>query len=239
MNPQATTNRCWPYCRTKHIVPLNWSFYLKRLGFIEGYKDWRFRRRAAEKHGYRAMYFRDCEERLREFVRLDPWELSYLVWAAARARKAIVEIGRRRGGSTLVLALANRTVPIYSIDIAPKDDQRLQLILDEHEVGDNVRLLVGDSQHGAFAEIGPESFDLLFVDGDHSYDGCLADLEHWWRGLATGGSALLHDCYQGSEVQDAADTFFEHHAARFLRAPNIPAAHWLTAEGSIAHAIKT
>jgi predicted O-methyltransferase YrrM len=184
------------------------------------------------------MYFADCDQRLREFVRLDPWEASYLIVAAVRARKAIVEIGRRWGGSTLVLADANRNVPIYSIDIAPRDDRHLRLLLDEHEVGANVRLLVGDSQHGEFAELEPASFDLLFVDGDHSYDGCLADLEHWWPGLATGGSALLHDCYQGSEVQDAAETFFEHRAARFLRPPNVPAAHWLTAEGSLAHAVK-
>lgn len=239
MNPRATTRRCWPYCRTKYIVPLNWNFYLGRHGLIDGFKEWRYRRKEAGKNGHRAMYFRDCEERLREFVRLDPWEVPHLVWAAARARRGIVEIGRYNGGSTLVLALANRNVPIYSIDIAPQDDQRLQQVLDEHEVGGNVRLLVGDSQHGEFAEIGPDSYDLLFVDGDHSYDGCLADLEHWWPGLATGGGALLHDCYQGSEVQDAADAFFARHPARFLRGTNIPGAHWLTAEGSIAHAIKT
>src|SRR5919106_4640337 len=100
MSPQATMYRCWPYCRTKHIVPLNWNFYLERHGFINGFKAWRRRRRAAQRHGYRAMYFQDCEERLREFVRLDPWEVSYLTWAAGRARRAIVEIGRRWGGST-------------------------------------------------------------------------------------------------------------------------------------------
>jgi predicted O-methyltransferase YrrM len=99
--------------------------------------------------------------------------------------------------------------------------------------------LVGDSQHGEFAEIGPESYDLLFVDGDHSYDGCLADLEHWWPGLAAGGSVLLHDCYQGNEVQEAVNTFFERNEARLIRDTNVPAAHWLTAEGSIVHAIKT
>jgi len=61
----------------------------------------------AARSGHHALYFLDCEERLREFVRLDPWELSYLDWAAARARREIVEIGRLHGGSTLALALAN------------------------------------------------------------------------------------------------------------------------------------
>jgi predicted O-methyltransferase YrrM len=184
------------------------------------------------------MYFRDCAEPLREFIRIDPWELSYLVWAAAYAKRGIVEIGRYNGGSTLMFALANPRVPVYSVDIAPQDDARLRRVLADHEAGDNVRLLVGDSQRGEFTEIRPGGYDLLLIDGDHSYDGCLADLTNWWPGLAAGGSVLLHDCYHGSEVQEAAATFFARHQARFVRGANIPAAHWLTAEGSIAHALK-
>jgi predicted O-methyltransferase YrrM len=238
MEPLATIRRCWRYSRTKHVVPLNWSFYRGRHGVVDGLKEWRRRRKEAAKNGYRSMYFRDCEEPLREFIRLDPWELPYLVWAAVRAHQGIVEIGRYNGGSTLVFALANPSVPIYSVDIAPQDDARLRRVLADHEVGANVHLLVGDSQRGEFTEIAPGSYDLLLIDGDHSYDGCLADLASWWPGLATGGSVLLHDCYHGSAVQEAAEAFFAQHQARFIRGTNIPAMHWLTGEGSIAHAIK-
>jgi predicted O-methyltransferase YrrM len=238
MHPRAVIRRCWSYCRTKYVVPINWNFYTRRFGLQGGLKELRYRRKEAGKNGYRSMHFRDCDEPLREFIRLDPWELPYLVWAAARAQQGIVEIGRYNGGSTLVFALAHPNVPIYSVDIAPQDDQRLRGVLADHEVGDNVHLLVGDSQHGAFAEIRPGSYDLLLIDGDHSYAGCLADLTNWWPGLASGGSVLLHDCYHGSEVQDAAESFFAQHQARFLRGTNISAAHWLTGEGSIAHAVK-
>lgn len=234
----AAAPRCVPYCRTKHIVPLNWDFYRDRHGWTEGWKEWRRRRRQAAKSGHRAMYFRDCGEQLREFVRLDPWEAAYLTCVAARARRGIVEIGRFRGGSTLALALANGESPIVSIDIAPVDDERLRIVLDEHEVGRNVHLLIGDSRNGQFAEAGTDSYDLLFVDGDHSYEGCLADLERWWPGLAVGGSVLLHDCYQGNEVQQAADAFFGRNKAGFVRSTWIPGAHWLTSEGSLAHAVK-
>ena len=41
-----------------------------------------------------------------------------------------------------------------------------------------------------------------------------------------------------SEVQEAAAAFFARHQAHFVRGTNIPAAHWLTAEGAIAHALK-
>jgi precorrin-6B methylase 2 len=238
MHPSAVIRRCWSYCRTKHIVPINWDFYLRRFGVRNGIKERRYRRKEAGTRGYRPMHFRDCEQALREFIRLDPWELPYLVWAGARARKGIVEIGRYNGGSTLVFALANPQVPIYSIDIAPQDDDRLRRVLTAHGAGGNVRLLVGDSQKGQFAEISPGSYDLLLIDGDHSYDGCLADLTNWWPGLAAGGSVLLHDCYHGNQVQDATEAFFAHHEARFVRPANIPATHWLSGDGSIAHAIK-
>ena len=234
----AAPPRCMLYCRTKHIVPLNWDFYRARHGWIEGSKEWRRRRRQAAKSGHRAMFFRDCGERLREFVRLDPWEAAYLTCLAVRARRGILEIGRFKGGSTLALALANGEVPIVSIDIAPVDDERLRSVLVEHEVGRNVHLLIGDSRNGQFAEAGPDSYDLLFVDGDHSYEGCLADLERWWPGLAVGGSVVLHDCYQGNEVQQAVDAFFGRNKARFVRSTSIPGAHWLTSEGSLAHAVK-
>lgn len=36
-------------------------------------------------------------------------------------------------------------------------------------------------------------FDLLFVDGDHGFDGALGDLERWGRRVRKGGVVLVHD----------------------------------------------
>ncbi len=38
-----------------------------------------------------------------------------------------------------------------------------------------------------------EKFDLVFVDGDHSYEGARADLENWGRRVRSGGQVLVHD----------------------------------------------
>ncbi len=38
-----------------------------------------------------------------------------------------------------------------------------------------------------------KSFDLVFVDGDHSYEGAQADLENWGRRVRSGGQVLVHD----------------------------------------------
>jgi hypothetical protein len=84
------------------------------------------------------------------------------------AKRGILEIGRFNGGSVFLMACANPAVPIYSIDIAPQDDARLREIFRTQGVGANVKLIVGDSQRERSPEVG--SFDVLLVDGDHSYE---------------------------------------------------------------------
>ena len=37
------------------------------------------------------------------------------------------------------------------------------------------------------------SVDLLFIDGDHSYEGASRDVSHWLPSLRPGGILVLHD----------------------------------------------
>lgn len=46
-----------------------------------------------------------------------------------------------------------------------------------------------------------ESIDLAFIDGDHSYEGCLGDLRSVWSKMKPGGSILVHDCSIDSVLQ--------------------------------------
>jgi predicted O-methyltransferase YrrM len=171
-----------------------------------------------------------------EFIRLDPWEGEYLFILASRAQSGIVETGRLRGGSTFLMANANWDVPIFSVDIAPKDDGALRELMAQHGVGGNVELMVGDSQRTDYPQV--EEVDLLFVDGDHSYEGCLADLENWFPKVVPGGHVVLHDCYFGCPVQDAAIDFVAENEATLVRPPHIHAFHWHNPTGSLAHFIK-
>lgn len=43
-------------------------------------------------------------------------------------------------------------------------------------------------QHSLLSE-----FDLIFVDGDHSYEGAKADLDNWCPRVRHGGRVLVHD----------------------------------------------
>ena len=60
------------------------------------------------------------------------------------------------------------------------------------------------------AEFENESLDLIFIDGDHSYEGCKADIEAWLPKLKIGGFMAGHD--YGHErfpgVKQAVDEIF-------------------------------
>jgi len=157
----------------------------------------------------RTHYLGHRTELPKEFIRQDPWEAEYLYLIAARAKLAIVETGRWNGGSALMMACANPDIPIHSIDIAPQDDGALKSLLAELGVGANIELIVGDSQNCKYPQIA--AFDLLFIDGDHSYEGCTKDIENWWPDMAPGGHMVLHDCYDGCAVMDACIDFLDRH----------------------------
>ena len=171
----------------------------------------------------------------KEFVRLCPWEIEFLFTVARRARTGILEIGRYNGGSTFVLSCANPDVPIHSIDIAPQNDELLRQLFREHAVGANVSLIVGNSAE-RHASVGP--LDLLFIDGDHSYDACMADIRTWYDAVAPGGMLAFHDSYDTPEygVQSAIlDLLAEKgNDLTVIVSPLIGPAHWRHPHGSMA-----
>lgn len=168
------------------------------------------------------------------FIRLEVDEADYLFMLAATAKKGILELGRCHGGSTYLLSHANPNIPIWSIDLAPRDDALARSYLEKNELGKNTKFLLGDTQRGDWPEVG--DFDLLFVDADHSYAGCLADLEQWWPRLLPGGHAALHDALHKSTVTDAIIDFLDRHAdAEAIRGPYMPSGSWRNWGGAIAH----
>ena len=188
----------------------------------------------------------DRSELPKEFIRLCPWEMEYLFGLASHIRKGIIETGRFNGGSAFVMACAAPSVPIYSIDIQPQNDELLLQLFQQHGVGQNVDLIVGDSQRTKYPQIG--QVDLLFVDGDHSYQGCSNDLANWYDNLAPNGHLLIHDCYAahsphgglgGFDVQKAVVDFLsQHNELQIVQSPFIGSSYWHYPAGSLAHFIK-
>lgn len=172
----------------------------------------------------------------KEFIRLCPWEAEYLFAVARRARVGIIETGRYNGGSLFVMACAAPDgVPLTSVDWAPKNDDRFKRFLKEVRPNADIRLITGDSQSVAYPDVAPA--DVLFIDGDHTYEGCMADIENWYPKLLPGGQMLFHDSYLGKHgVQDAIlDFMILHPELEIVTSPVIGATYWHYPAGSIAH----
>jgi predicted O-methyltransferase YrrM len=84
---------------------------------------------------------------------------------------------------------------LYSIDPAPTPEARRLVV--EAELDQYVELLDCRSD-----EVDIEGdLDLVFIDGDHSFEGCRADVERFAPRVRPGGYFILHD-YFGWYDQD-------------------------------------
>ncbi len=116
----------------------------------------------------------------------------------------VIEIGRYKGGSTLVIAAAMRGQGrFWSIDLAdleprlrPRNLARpvpAQIAGACERFGLRVELIAGDSRT---VEVDTGEVDLVFVDGDHSYEGARSDFERFGRRVRAGGALLFDDAFE-------------------------------------------
>lgn len=166
-----------------------------------------------------------------EFIRMCPWETRYVGAVANAAKIGIVEIGRYYGGSTLVLASQTDKL-VHSFDNDPKDDDTLATFIDQYTLN-NVNLYVHDS-----TDPGPSQhieYDVLFIDGDHTFEGVYKDMLAWYDNLKVGGHVLFHDCYVGYYIQEAIMEFTLDKNVQFFTSPFNGMDYWSNSHGSICH----
>jgi predicted O-methyltransferase YrrM len=132
-------------------------------------------------------------------MRLD--EAAHL-WSLARSAgdATLVELGRERGGSTLLLAAAMASgATLHSYDPQTKlgslhPDEALARLLRRYGLDGRVELHVADSHA---VEPPPGELALVLVDGDPTYAGTRQDYETFCLRLRPGGHALFHDAAPG------------------------------------------
>ncbi len=118
----------------------------------------------------------------------------------------IVEIGSFHGKSAIALSLgaaAGRGAKVYAVDpynpfvgplgseFGPKDRTPLFTNLLLAGVADKVWVINLPSEQAARGW--REAVGLLWIDGDHSYEGVKTDFESWSPFLAPGGVIAFHD----------------------------------------------
>jgi len=111
----------------------------------------------------------------------------------------IVELGRFKGGSTFLLAVAMAPgSELWSYDLhlevpagatGEELDSELGAALQRYGLA-GVHLVVADTR--TVEQPSPE-LDLLFIDADHRYEGVRADFERWGTRVRPGGHVLFHD----------------------------------------------
>lgn len=63
---------------------------------------------------------------------------------------------------------------------------------DQYALGDRLSICRMDSLEAA-KEVADESLDFVFIDADHSYEGCRADIHAWSPKVRHGGMIAGHD----------------------------------------------
>jgi predicted O-methyltransferase YrrM len=117
----------------------------------------------------------------------------------------VVEIGRAGGGS---LYLLTRVCPddavIISVDTGGAPRAQGRFFAAFARANQRVEILWGDSHHQQtmvrrVRSLVHQSIDLLFIDGDHSYEGVRLDYELYSPLVRTGGAIAFHDIVPGTE----------------------------------------
>ena len=136
----------------------------------------------------------------------DPYAITKLI-AECPDNGTFVEIGCWQGKSSIHAAkqarLTGKNIKVYSVDTfeGTKDEKYHQQHINKldkslyemalenikkHNVENIVTLIKNDSVE-ASKDFVLQGVDVVFIDGDHSYQGCKRDIEAWWSKLKQGG----------------------------------------------------
>jgi hypothetical protein len=147
---------------------------------------------------------------LTRFLRdVDGWLTENEAWALFQyAREAgredappvLVDIGSYLGRSAITMGLAvnlRGVGRVVTVDPQPAEQfERLQTNLHAKGVAGVVEAWSAGSAQAA-DRIEPGTVDLLFLDGDHSYDGAIRDMVVWQPKLAHGAVVGINDPFWG------------------------------------------
>ena len=141
------------------------------------------------------------ENKKRGIIRMDYEEAQFLYnTVASKENPNCVEIGRYQGGSTILMSSAG--AQLLSVDahvfkhesgvFGKRLDDYLGIVLHLLGIRNKVDIVVADSQKYITVSLF-ETVDILFIDGDHTYEGVKTDYENWIQTVKPGGYVLFHD----------------------------------------------
>ena len=127
---------------------------------------------------YNACMLRGIQQKQKEFT-----ELMQII--IDNKYKSVLEIGAYSNGCTY--AFASICKKVVSIDLVHRSTERFN----------NVTYITGNS-HEVRNDISGK-FDVIFIDGDHTYDGVKKDFELYSDLINKGGIICFHDIWDTEE----------------------------------------
>lgn len=152
-------------------------------------------------------------------------------WLAEQAGQSerIIEIGCWLGRSTKVLAAATPGT-VWAVDHwqgTPDDPAQHEKLYATDLAGRNIfaefsrnlrreiragrvlplRMSSAEAAFRLATEFGHDAFDFVFIDGDHSYEGCAADIDAYRPLVKEGGLLAGHDHHWPGVAQAVAERF--------------------------------
>lgn len=177
---------------------------------------------------------------------LTPGDISFLFNLATELPPSgrYLEVGSWQGLSSIIVAnglIANLNFQarIFCVDtwrgspehqdLPEVQEDRLYALFLENtrnaQVDSFIEPVRGESHQVAEQWTGP-SLDTIFIDGDHSAEGCYRDIRAWHAKLNPGGRLLGHDAVPGGEVEKAVLRYCEE-TGRKARVHPLPVAHYI------------
>jgi hypothetical protein len=125
--------------------------------------------------------------------------------------RRIVELGRYEGYTTLLVGFMLRRMGarggLISFDIDPAATERAAHWIARADLGEYVRIVLGDSRDSTSEATVREHFgcapELVFLDTSHERGQTLVELPMWHASLAPGGMLVLHDSSEFAAQWDA------------------------------------
>ncbi|WP_375495467.1 class I SAM-dependent methyltransferase [uncultured Nostoc sp.] len=122
--------------------------------------------------------------------------IKFLNFANNEQPKYVCEIGTANGGTNFLLSQAlSSTIFMAGIDLYVKNKAQLCYFSKDYQ---QLFFVDGSSYHPQTVEkvqtiLGSKKLDLLFIDGDHSYEGVKQDFLNYRHLVREGGIIVLHD----------------------------------------------
>jgi predicted O-methyltransferase YrrM len=135
----------------------------------------------------------------RAFGYLRPVEIDLLIKTCKgidNKPPVLVNIGSGAGTSGAAMRVARPGAYIYTIDKSPGGPlgglENERNTFASYKVGPPTHQILGDSK-AVGEDWGGGLVDLVFIDGDHSYEGASGDIEVWLPHIKEGGLMVFHD----------------------------------------------